>query len=403
MRTVHRIMAVTLSALTVSAGWLGAQTPNIRVAGRVQAQFSATDGDSTSNYRPDLVATSGFEIRRLRIQADVRIGENVNMALQPSFEMGQLRLRDAYLRVGLWRSPTSQVGLTLGQAKKPFNRYELTSSNTLPSIERGARFRGLSAGPGSVAAQNNLLEYNGYIAHDIGAIADANLLGGRAVVSAGLYNGSGESQQDVNNAKSYGLRAVGTVLQDAEGRPMLRIGAGLMSRDRAVFRDTSRFTFYADSAHRSTAVGFDVEWGDFRPGFHFIADVTTGEGLDPRFSKVSGLPSGNRNFGNVVANAPDSAFTTFASVHAVGAWRFQFEDPSGTRLVKMVEPALRVDVTDPDTDADDTGAVLVTPVVNVYFSQTTVLRAGVDFYRYYDLTGTQRSITGARVSWQANF
>jgi len=392
--------AVLLLAATAAAR---AQTPNIRVAGRVQAQFTDTQGDSTANYRPDLVATSGFEIRRLRIQADVRIGENVNMVLQPSFEMGQLRMRDAYLRVGLWRNPTSQVGLTVGQEKKVFNRYELTSSNNLMSIERGARFRGLVAGPGSVSAQNNLLEYNGYIAHDIGAVVDASVLSGRAVVSAGLYNGSGESQVDVNNAKTFGARAVATVLQDAENRPVLRVGAAFLSRDRGVFRDSSRYTFYADSAHRSTAFGVDLEWGDFRPGPHLIADFATGENLNPAFSKVSGLPSGNRNFGNVVPNAPDSAFTTFASVQAVGAWRFQFDDPSGTRLIKMLEPALRVDVTDPNTDRGDNRSVLITPVLNLYFSQTTILRAGVDFYRYYDLTGTARSITGFRASWQANF
>jgi hypothetical protein len=403
MRTVHRTLAVALPALTLCAGRLRAQTPNIRVAGRVQAQFTVTDGDSTSSYRPDLVATSGFEIRRLRVQADVRIGDNVNMVLQPSFEMSALRLRDAYVRVGLWRNPTSQVGLTLGQMKKPVSRYELTSSNTLPSIERGARFRGLVAGPGAVSAQNNLLEYNGYIAHDMGAVADANLAGGRAVVTAGLYNGSGESQADVNNAKSYGVRVVGTVLQDAEQRPLLRIGGSVFSRDRGVFRDSSRFTFYADSAHRSTVVGLDLEWGDHRPGFHLIADLATGENLDPAFSKVSGLPSGNRNFGNVVPNAPDSAFSTFASVNAVGSWRFQFEDPAGNRLVKAIEPALRVDVTDSDTDRGANRAVLVTPVISVHFSQTTILRAGMDFYRYYDRSGAANSITGARIQWQSNF
>jgi hypothetical protein len=406
MRPVHRSLSIALPVLAaVGAGARPAfaQTPNIRVAGRVQAQFSTSDGDSSSDYNTAAVVGSGFEIRRLRIQADVRIGENVTMVLQPSFEMGTLRLRDAFLRVGLWRSPSAALSLTLGQEKKPANRYELTSSNTLPSIERGMRLRGFGAVQTAEAAQNNLLEYNGYIAHDLGASADLALFGGRLAARAGVYNGSGESSQDVNNAKSFGARVTGTVLADAEQRPLLRLGASVFSRDRGVFSDTARFRFHPDSAHRSTAWGVDLEWGDFRPGLHVIADLAWGEHLSPAFSKLAGLPTGNRNFGAVVPNAPDSAYSTFASLQAVVGWRFQFDDPSGTRLVTALEPALRVDVTDPDTDRDGDAALLVTPALSVHFTQTTILRAGLDWYRYRDAQGTTRTATGVRVSWQANF
>jgi hypothetical protein len=369
----------------------------------VQAQFSTADGDSSSEFNSAAVVGSGFEIRRLRVQADVRIGENVNMVLQPSFEMGNLRLRDAYLRVALWRSPTAALGLTIGQEKKPNNRYELTSSNTLPSIERGMRIRGFGTAQLVDGAQNNLLEYNGYLAHDLGASADLALFSNRLAVRAGVYNGSGESSQDVNNAKSYGARVTGTVLVDAEQRPRLRVGASVFSRDRGVFSDSARFRFHADSAHRSTAYGVDLEWGDFRPGLHVIADFATGEHLDPAFSKLSGLPTGNRNFGAVVPNAPDSAYSTFASLQAVVGWRFQFDDPTGTRLVTALEPALRVDLTDPDTDRDSDGAMLITPALSVHFTQTTIMRAGVDLYRYRDAAGAERSATAFRLSWQANF
>lgn len=401
MRPVHRSLVSTLGiALTLTgARAVAAQTPNIRVAGRVQTQFSATDGDSSSGYRPDLVGSSGFEIRRLRIQADVRIGENVNMVLQPSFEMGSLRLRDAYLRVAMARNATTQLGVTLGQEKKPFSRYELNTSNNLPSIERGARFRGFTALQTVVAAQNNLLEYNGYIAHDIGANVDLSLAGGRWVFKAGLYNGSGESAQDVNSAKSYGLRATGTLIQDAEARPVLRVGGSLFSRDRAVDDVAAAIFFMPDSSHRSTAFGLDAEWGDYRPGLHVLADFAMGEHLDPVYS-VTGLP---RNTGNVRANLGDSVYTTFASIQVVGAWRKQFDDPTGNRLLKIVEPALRLDVTDVDVDTGDNRSMLITPVLNLYFSQTTILRIGYDIYRYYDANAASQTLTALRMSWQANF
>ncbi len=395
MRTVHRTLAIILPALLLGARQARAQTPNVRIGGRIQAHFSTSDGDSTASYNPAAVVNSAFEVRRLRIQADVRIGENVTMVLQPSFEMGALRMRDAWVRVLLWRSTDAGIGLTMGQEKKPFNRYELTSSNTLPSIERGTRIRGFSG----IAAQNNLLEENGYLAQDLGASVDAFMLGNRVAVKAGLYNGSGESAADVNGGKTVVARAVGTVLQDAESRPVLRVGAAVISRDRAVTTTAASTAFAPDSAHRTSAWGVEAEWGDFRPGLHVIADLGGGTHLEDATYRYSV----GRNVGNLRPNAPDAAFSTFRSLHVVASWRWQFADPNGTRLVKILEPALRVDVTDPNTDRDDDAGLTITPVLNVHVSQTTLLRAGVDLYRYHDATGVTRSARAIRVAWQANF
>ena len=409
MRPVHRSLAIALPAalLCGAAGQAHAQTANVRVAGRVQVQFADAAGDSTSSYRSDQFPSSSFEIRRLRIQADVRIGENVNLVIQPSFEMGTLRMRDAYLRVLLLRSATSGLGLTLGQEKKPANRYTLTSSNTLPSIERGLRIRGLLT---PVIAQFNLLEENGFNEHDIGVSVDGYALSSRLVAKVGVYNGSGESNQDVNDAKSFGARLVGTVIQDAEARPVLRLGASVMSRDRPVTTTATSLVFAPDSSHRSTAWGLELEYGDFRPGFHVIADLATGEAL----STAALCPNGAafvscrfdgppRNFGGLRPNAPDSAFTTFRSFQVIASWRWQAADPSGTALIKIVEPALRVDMTDPNTGGSGDAALLITPVINVHFSQTTVMRAGLDLYRYHDAAGAEHSLRAFRVSWQTNF
>ena len=396
---------VALSALTVARAAL-AQTPNIRVSGRAQAHFSTAAGDSTSRFDPSAAVTSAFEIRRLRIQADVRIGETVTMVIQPSFEMGSLRMRDAYLRVLLARTATSGFGLTMGQEKKPLNRYELTSSNTLPSIERGLRLRGFSGTP---AVQNNLLEAEGYLAHDLGASVDWYGASNRAMVKLGYYNGSGESAADVNNGKTLVARGTYTAMVDAEALPVLRVGASWISRDRAVTTSATSTAFAPDSSRRTSAFGLELEYGDFRPGLHVIADLATGDALASGSHCLDGATAiscrfaTGRNVGNVRPGAPDSAFATFRSVHVVGAWRWQPEDADGTRLIKIIEPALRIDMTDPDTGADNDHGLLITPAVTVHFSQTTALRVGLDLHRYKDAAGASQSVRAFRVSWQSNF
>jgi len=401
MQTAQRTFIPTAALVAVALFSLStahparAQTPSVSVRGRIQTQFSTVSGDSSGIFNPNAQVNSSFELRRLRIQTEVRIGDNINLVIQPSFEMGSLRMRDAFLRVVLARNATTSFGLTLGQEKKPFNRYELTTSNTLPSIERGARFRGLS----TVAAQNNLLEENGYLAHDIGASADLNLMGNRFMLKAGMYNGSGESSNDVDNAKTYGARATFTALMNTEQLPVLRVGAALMSRDRAVTTTASGTAFSPDSSRRTSAFDLEAEWGDFRPGLHVIADFATGKAL----TNATYRYTVGRNAGNVRPNTPDSAFSTFRSLQVIAAWRHQFDDPDGTRLVKIVEPALRLDVTDPNTSLDNDQGLLITPVLNVYFSQTTVLRAGLDLYRYEAADGSSREVNAFRVSWQTNF
>jgi hypothetical protein len=331
--------------------------------------------------------SNGFEIRRLRLQADVRFGDYITLVIQPSFEMGTVRMRDAYLRVGL----TPRVGVTLGQEKSPFQRYELTSSNTLPSLERGLRVLGLSGRE----AMNDLLVNNGYASHDLGAFADYT--GPRGALKVGVQNGSRESAPDVNNAKSLFARATAVAAVNAEDQPVLQLGASVAVRDRAVCSTcTGTTTWYADSARRTTAVGVDLEWGGFRPGWHVIADFATGDNV-PLARRVNV----GRNTANV-RNTADSNVATFRAVHIVAAYRLLTRGDDA-RVVKSVEPALRVDATDPDADTDGDGGLLVTPAVSVYFGATVIARIAVDWFRYRDAAGDWRSARELKVSWQANF
>ncbi|PYP30353.1 MAG: hypothetical protein DMD49_10710 [Gemmatimonadetes bacterium] len=161
--SIRRALGVAV-VTAAGAASLAAQTPTIQVQGRVQLQYRNSSGDSTLNggvgYNTNSV-NNYFEIRRARFQTNVKFGDNIYLVIQPSFEMAALRMRDAYLRVGMTRN----LSVVAGQEKSPFQRYELTSANNLPSIERGVRILRLSGKEGL----NDLLLQNGYVSQDLGA------------------------------------------------------------------------------------------------------------------------------------------------------------------------------------------------------------------------------------------
>jgi hypothetical protein len=371
---------------------LPAQVPNIRVSGRAQVHYRLSSGETAAGTFNPAAPSSGFEVRRLRFQTDVRFGDNMLLVIQPSFEMGSLRMRDAYLRVGL----TPRLGLTLGQEKSPFQRYELNSSNTLLSIERGVRILGLS----DREALNDLLLGNGYISHDLGAFVDYAAPGNRATLKLGVSNGSRESVADVNDAKSVFGRATAVLVTNADEQPMLQAGVSFAARDRAICQTlgapaSTCTAYYADSSKTTTAFGLDLEWGGFRPGWHVIADFAAGDNVPLATRKATGRNGGNLDS----ASAP---IVPFIGAHMVAAYRLITAGPE-TRIVKMIEPALRVDYLDPDTDTSDDEGLLLTPVLNVYFGASVVARLGVDLYSYRDATGDNRAAREFKISWQANF
>lgn len=396
MRVRQLSTFAALSALgTTLSSPAHAQAPTIQVQGRIQVQYRLSSGDSSSNYNNSALpqVSNIFEVRRLRIQTNVRFGDNITLVIQPSFEMAALRMRDAFVRVGL----NPRFGVTIGQEKSPFQRYELNSSNNLLSIERGLRVLRLANREGL----NDLLVNNGYASHDLGAFVDYVGPDSRLTVKAGVQSGSRESATDVNNAKSFFGRATAIVMTNADNQPVLQLGASFASRDRAICQTlgtpaSTCTAYFADSSKRTNAFGLDAEWGGFRPGFHVFADFATGDNVPITARKATG-----RNTGNL--DSVSTPITTFMGVSLIGAYRINTTGPD-TRLIKIFEPAVRVDYLDPDTKTGNNQGLLITPVLNIYFANTVVLRAGFDFYSYKDAnTGTSRSARELKFSWQANF
>jgi hypothetical protein len=352
--------------LTVSAD-LAAQVtyPNVRIQGRLQTQgyyFGNEDFQATAGSQ------SNFFIRRARIQANVQITETIFAVIQPSFEDGstRLRLRDAYVDVGFQRGePNTRFTLRMGQEKRPFGRYELMSSNNLPSIERGAG-RGLVR-----AASNDLFLANSFLSHDMGAALLVRHKMGDAATQAitfqaGVYNGSGESRNDVNDAKSFGVRLTFPITAK------LNVGGSYFSHDGVV---TPPAATEPDSAYKNTAFGVDASWGQpGDEGLFLVGDFMSGESAADNDVKIQGIS-------------------------VVGAYHIRMKSPDA--FLYGIEPSIRFDMADPDTDTDDDGATLITAALNIYMSSRAQLRFAYE-NQSFQASGVD-GISGFRSAFTVNF
>jgi hypothetical protein len=380
----RRIMSGVALAATLAVGSASAQTtyPNVKLTGRLQEQFYYFDNEP---YAATTGPKDNFFTRRARIEARGQISENVVVYIQPSFEGGRnlsnvvttctgtplvcrttgrsgLRLRDAWIDVRF--SPEASKGalyLRAGQEKRPYSRYELTSSNNLPSIERGA-------GQGLVArASNDLFAANGFLSHDVGAslryeykIDDTRLV----TLKVGAYNGQGESLNDVNNKKSFGARATAGIYSK------LDIGGSWFAHDGIVTVGTT-----PDSAFTNYAWGVDAQWGKVGDeGLYVLGEYLDGNDATAAKNKIRGI-------------------------QGLAAYNYRFKSP--TSWLYAIEPAFRVDVADPNTNAVNDRSTLITAVLGIYMSSKAQLR--VAYERESFQGSVTPSISGVRSALTVNF
>ena len=380
MRARSGFLCICAAAITMLASPLAAQSdyPTIRLGGRLHQQFYYFDN---APYAGDVGPESNFFVRRARIEASGHLTERVSFVIQPSFEGGRtirattacepddpavctttgragVRLRDAYIDVALGDTDGSGLTLRVGQEKRPFSRFELMSSNSVPTLERGA-------GNGLLpVATNNLFEANGFLSHDVGASLIARSDFGRTgdvEVQFGVYNGQGESLNDVNGAKSYGARvAVGVSRK-------LGVGAAFFRHDQILGSGEA-----ADSAFYNDAWEIDAQWGrPGDPGLFLLGEYLRGE-------------------------ARTAGRTRIAGVTLVGAWHIRSRG-----WLHALEPVLRVDVADPDLDTESDGATLVSAILGLYFSERAKFRVGYESQSFDD--DVRESIGGVRSALTVSF
>jgi len=388
-----RILSGTVLLATIAVGSASGQTtyPNVRLSGRLQEQFYYF---SNEDYAATVGPKSNFFTRRARIEARGQISENVAVYIQPSFEGGRnlsgvattctstavppgggtptltcrttgrsgLRLRDAYIDVRF--SPEGRKGalyLRAGQEKRPYSRYELVSSTNLPSIERGA-------GQGLIArASNDIFAAAGFLSHDVGAslryeykLDDVRLV----TLKFGAYNGQGESLNDVNEKKSFGARGTVGIISK------LDVGGSWFAHDGIV-----TVGGVPDSSFTNYAFGVDAQWA--KPG---------DEGLFVLAEYLHG-------------NDATAAKFTIQGLQGVAAYNIRLKSP--TSWLYAVEPAFRVDLADPNTDADNDRVTTITAVLGIYMSSRAQLRVAYERESFQgDVTP---SISGVRSALTVNF
>ena len=381
---VRRAMPGLVLGVIGALGSASAQTtyPNVKVTGRLQEQFYVFDNEP---YAATVGSESNFFTRRARIEARGQISENVTLYIQPSFEGGRnlsnvvttcsgtplvcrttgrsgLRLRDAWID-GRFSPEASKGGLYLraGQEKRPYSRYELTSSNNLVSIERGA-------GQGLLPrASNDLFSSNGFLSHDVGAsiryeykLDDLRLV----TLKFGAYNGQGESLNDVNNTKSLGARVTAGIWSK------LDIGGSWFSHDGIVTVGS-----IPDSAFTNYAWGVDAQWG--KPGDEGL--YVLGEYLD--------------------GNDATATKNKIRGVQGLAAYNYRFKSP--TSWLYAIEPAFRVDLADPNTALESDRATLITAVLGIYMSSKAQLRVAYERQSFQD--DITPAISGLRSALTVNF
>jgi hypothetical protein len=365
--------------------------PNVKLTGRLQEQSYYFDNET---YASQVGPQSNIFTRRARIEARGNISENVSIYIAPSFEGGRnlsnlvttctssevpagggtptitcrttgrsgLRLRDAYVDVRFSKEASkSALYLRAGQEKRPYSRYELISSNNLPSIERGA-------GQGLLArASNDLFGSAGFLSHDVGAsvrlehkLDDARLV----TVKLGAYNGQGESLNDVNDKKSFGARATAAITD------MIDVGGSWFSHDAIVTEGT-----VPDSSFSNSAWGLDAQYGK-----------TGDEGL---FALVEYLQGEDAS----------AATLQMRGIQAVAAYNVRMTSP--TSWLYAIEPFARVDLADPDTDTDDNAATTLTAGLGLYMSSKAWFR--IAYERQSFQPDVAESVSGIRSMLAVSF
>jgi phosphate-selective porin len=260
-RVARRVVLATAAALTcMTAPGLAQVEPvdlyssalRIRLSGRLHMQWNTTSVDS--------IGGTDFIFRRSRLTFDITSTFRVNLRWMIDFtEFNEVGVRDAYANVAF----SDAFRLTLGQFKRPFDAFQLASSNRLAVIEREGRVRGVSdcLVIEDLCTYSRLLVDLQYVDRDIGVMVDG-VFGGKWGYRASATNGTGQNTSDENGAKSYSGRITYRL------RDNVRLGTSAALHDYP--NDSTGNDEYAP------AVNFDVEVGSYEGRYHLFAALAWG-------------------------------------------------------------------------------------------------------------------------------
>jgi len=308
----------------------------LNVTGRVQAMWSHS---SIDNGDP----SNEFLLRRARLAIKLSVNDWVSGMVEPDFAVvdQKVELKDAYFKM----EPSDHLAIVVGQTKRRFDIFELTSSTQMLIIERDGRI-----GRVKVPSYSLLTESLGYADRDIGVFVMAHDEKERFNVEAGLTNGTGANKKAELGEKAF------------QGRVSLK---PIADRDLTINVGTSVKPFAngataVDSIEVKYAAAFEgsLEYGNFKSGPHVQAGVVVGTKHDDYNLATDESPS----------------FTAF---QGIATYKRAFAD---TKWFEAIEPLIRVSYADPNTDVDDDGGILVTPGVNLFLVGRTRLALNADIF-----------------------
>ncbi len=323
----------------------------VTVNGRLQTLFSTSSVEA--------VPLTQWDIRRARIEFNVRATSLVSARVQPEFAAGAPVMRDAYLAFNF--SPGFRV--LAGRAFRPFGLIGPTSSVLILPVERGAAIRGLRL---PALEHHNLLTTLGYTERDIGL----QLLGSpewapwRLSYAVGVLNGPIQARSGDRSAYQLSARA--------RVRPLepLSLGVGWSRRDFIDLREEEEGR--ASGLRSGQAWEVDLEYGAFGPGLHLMAEAAVGD-ADPFL--------GSRFRAAQVWLAHRSVLTLTPATHLEPVLRLSYGDPEPARLRGV-------------------GGTLVTPGLNLYFDPLNRIMLNYDVWLP---GGEERRETSLKVMFQMAF
>ena len=333
---MRRLFTVLLSGLAVllssegliAQNTISARAASIRFGGRLHTQYA------TSSVGSD---DSGFFFRRARLTADITVNDFLDGRVQPEFAGGSAELKDAYVRLNF--SPGFQ--LSMGQFKRAFDLFELSSSTDLSLIERDGRVGGVGgcAGVGGLCSYSRFTEKLGFADRDTGLRATG--AAGAVEYEVSVTNGEGANENDANDSKSL------------SGRVSVEVADGLTVSGQMALHD---YVAEDDDGATGSAWGMDLQYGGWRDGLLVQASVVGGD-----------------NWKNLDAEGTASTFMTFQGVASY------YAPLEGGRFVG-VEPLVRLSYGDPDTNVADDGGLVFTPGVMVYVMGKNKLGFNLDVW-----------------------
>lgn len=310
---------------------ISARTATITIGGRLHTQFSSTTVD-------DAGPTNVF-LRRARVYLGIEVNDFLEAVLQPDFVGGEARLQDAYVRFKF----SDGFAVTVGQMKRAFDLFELSSSTRLSVIERDGRVPGVDhcAGVGGICSWSSFNEELAYAERDVGIRFEGDF-SEKVSYMAAVTNGTGVNVPDENSSKSYSARI------------QVELGGGVRLAANTSIHD---YIGPGDDTEYGVAYGGDIEFGSWQDGLHLQAGFVTGD--------------------NWLSLGPSGTPATFRTAQVIGSYYIPLDDDK--RFVG-IEPVGRISWGDPDTDGGDDGGLLLTPGIMFYVVGRSKVGANLDIY-----------------------